>query len=87
MVEKNSGNGNYAFSAERFIITTTGRAPSLLGEATTQVRFLGIWVSVWVGRSVAAVKPPQVVLPVAQITLTLGAFLSGRIVNSGPIRD
>ena len=54
-----------SFSAKRFIIITTGRAPSLLGVATTKVRFLGIWVSVWVGHSVADVKPPQAVLPAA----------------------
>ena len=60
-----------SFSAKRFIIITSGRAPSLLGVATTKVRFLGIWVSVWVGGSVAAVKPPQAVLPAKKITLTL----------------
>ena len=54
-----------SFSAKRFIIGTTGRAPSLLGVVTTKVRFLGIWVSVWLGCSVAAVKPPQAVLPAA----------------------
>ena len=31
-----------SFSAKQFIIITTGKAPSLLGVATTKVRFLGI---------------------------------------------
>ena len=31
-----------SFSAKLFIIVTTGRTPSLLGVATTKVRFLGI---------------------------------------------
>ena len=54
-----------SFNAESFIVMTTGRAPSLLGVATTEVRFLGIGVSVWVGGSVVALKLPQALLPVA----------------------
>ena len=52
-------------------IITTGRAPSLIGVATTKVRFLAIGMSVRVGRSVAAVKSPRAVLPAKKITLTL----------------
>ena len=46
-------------------------APSLFWVATTKVRFLGTWVGVWVGGSVANVKPPQAVLPTKNLTLTL----------------
>ena len=45
------------------IIISGGKVPSLFWVGTTKVRFLGIWVSVWVGGSVANVKQRQVVLP------------------------
>ena len=47
------------------------QTPNLFWVATTKVRFLDIWVSVWVGGSVADVKQPQAVLPTKKITLTL----------------
>ena len=50
------------------IIITTSKAPSLFWVATTKMRFLGIWVSVWVGGSVAEVKQPQAVSPTKNLT-------------------
>ena len=48
------------------IIITACKALSPFWAGTTKVRFLGIWVSVWVGGSVADVKQPQAVLPTKQ---------------------
>ena len=58
-----SAAGDYYYSA--------GKAPSLFWVGTTKVRFLGIWVSVWVGLSVADLRQLQVVLPTKNLTLTL----------------
>ena len=56
---------------QALIIITASKAPSPFWAGTTKVRFLGIWVSVWVGGSVANVKQPQAVLPAKNLTLTL----------------
>ena len=54
-----------SFNSKPRLIFHTRKASSPSGVATTSERVLGIWVIVWVGRSVAAVKPPQAVLPAA----------------------
>ena len=52
-----------SFSAKPCLIFHTHKAPIPSRVAARSESVLGIWVSVWVGLSVATVKPPQAVLP------------------------
>ena len=50
---------------QKFHFSYPQSAKPLGSSDNTSERVLGIWVSVWVGRSVAAVKLPQAMLPTA----------------------